>query len=386
MLLLAASTACTESVGPVVSTASPMETLWTVADVRGQDPPAVDDSAVYVLTIANLERVLVAVDRRTRSVRWGATVPWGGGFVTQLGAVPGTIVVAAGAVQVIDANTGTERWRIESYSGRGDRGYALTPSLLVPSQDGAQHGVPALDLLTGGERWRAPLQPITGMPEGVTTMRTVAPTLHGSSLLVPFNAQSVSGAWRPGLARLDAATGALLWSTTLPGVESGGGIPFGRPVAVGGDLVVVPIRTGSRLVALDLATGSHRWTVGFAPPPPGAIIPPSQDDDVRPVAVVDAMVVAASQSGAVTGYDARTGALRWNVHTWHSSPQAMHVLPKQRILISGFGRLTIFEPRTGAWINPIPLGNFQYIHGVDVRGDTVFANRFSQGLTVFRLP
>ncbi|TXS57814.1 protein kinase domain-containing protein [Streptomyces sp. t39] len=102
-----------------------------------------------------------------------------------------------------------------------------------------------------------------------------------------------------GVARLDPAGGAVLWSAGAgpDGTRAGPGDEGAAPVAAGGVLQVLP-PGGTRYRALDPASGTVRW-----------------ERDVSAYATVrqaGGLVLLVSAEGAVRAVDAATGADRWS--------------------------------------------------------------------------
>ena len=123
---------------------------------------------------------------------------------------------------------------------------------------------------------------------------------------------------------LDAATGEEIWrwDPAIPHEEQGGPRTccgdVNRGVAMYGDLVYAGLLDG-RLVALDRADGSVRWTVRTTPAGSDYTITGA------PRVVGDAIVIGNGGAeygvrGYVTAYDAETGARRWRTYTVPGNP------------------------------------------------------------------
>ncbi|WP_332897982.1 outer membrane protein assembly factor BamB family protein [Haladaptatus sp. CMSO5] len=92
-----------------------------------------------------------------------------------------------------------------------------------------------------------------------------------------------------GVFALDAETGEMQWNKA---------VSFVAPVASDGALFLA---ADEELVSVDATTGEERWRV-------------TVDDDVSvPPVVSDGGVFVRRQSGAVDGYDAADGSLRWSI-------------------------------------------------------------------------
>jgi outer membrane protein assembly factor BamB/predicted phosphodiesterase len=152
--------------------------------------------------------------------------------------------------------------------------------------DGHAGGVIALDLATGDVRWRTLTdKPIRGGVAAAAGV-VVAPQIDGV----------VRG--------LEIATGAERWRHALSAnVSSEAGALFAPP-AVAGELAIVGHQR--RLVALDAATGTVRWSVD--PVPEGA-----DSQSAAAVAIAGELAIGAFNRalGGVSAWDLATGAPRW---------------------------------------------------------------------------
>ncbi len=123
---------------------------------------------------------------------------------------------------------------------------------------------------------------------------------------------------------LDAATGeeVWLWDPAIPHEDDGGPHSccgdVNRGVAADGDRIFVGLLDG-RLVALDRADGSVRWTTQTTPPGSDYTITGA------PRVVGDAVVIGNGGAeygvrGYVTAYDVETGGQLWRTHTVPGNP------------------------------------------------------------------
>ncbi len=117
--------------------------------------------------------------------------------------------------------------------------------------------------------------------------------VHGEPLGVAADGTDVAAAALDEVRLLDVATGRARWKASLPGVRRY------RP-AVAGNRVAATSET--ELVLFDRRDGSRVATAPFAGPGPAAVLPMSGRSP---------LVVAGSETGAITAVDADTGAPRW---------------------------------------------------------------------------
>lgn len=229
---------------------------------------------------------LRALDPATGAARWA--VPTGDHVEGGAAVADGTVVFAAGndGVYAADAATGAVRWNF-----RADLHIDTTPCVAggrVYAGSGTSRRfrdtrVVCLDAATGNPVWQAPVPlPAWGAP-AVAAGRVYVGLGNGR-----LNRSDAAPAG--GLACLDAATGAELWT-----VRAGDAV-FGRPAVVG-DRVVVGSRDGRVYgVAADGA-------VAFTAPAGGPV--------VGGPAVVGGRVYVVSVAGRVTCLDAATGREDW---------------------------------------------------------------------------
>ena len=220
------------------------------------------------------------------------------GVVRWLFQTPGPVlaspVVAAGIALVsggdgtlyaVDMRSGTLRWR----APLGDTLVAGTPAVAdgtvyVAARD---HGLEALDLVTGGPIWtvdtRAPVR--------------APPLADGSLLFVEAGANT--------LLCLDRRTGAEYWQFKSEDALANFWPTQGQPAVTSADggLVFVALGASTELNALSLRTGRKVWEQTVESRMVGA---PVFDDQLGLVAV-------ATWSGQLDVMDAQTGTARWHV-------------------------------------------------------------------------
>ncbi len=185
---------------------------------------------------------------------------------------------------------------------------------------------------------------------------------------------------------LDPATGAERWRAPLgpahKGHDGSHDGPISTPAIAGGR--VFALGAAGQLVALDLASGKELWRVHLVDDLGSE--KPFYDFGSSPL-VVDGTVILqiGGEAGAVAGFDAGTGALRWRVvedQIATESPILAEMDGRRQVLVLGNTYLTGLDPATGAilwqhpheggrgissYSSPIPLGDGRVFvqHGSD---------------------
>lgn len=212
-------------------------------------------------------------------------------------AVSGGVVYVSGysdMVDALDANTGARKWH-----------FALGDALARTTAPAAGNGmvyfgvdngsVYALDASTGALRWQHVLQS--------TAQSLDIPTVSGTGVYI--GGPSFDQSPPPGATyALDGATGTLCWAakTSTMGSAEWVTVSDGEVIAAAftGDPGPPGPGPSGAVYALDVATGSHRWTSPTAGVP--AVLP-------RDVSGGIAYIGGGRQVYAV---DLSTGALRWS--------------------------------------------------------------------------
>ncbi|WP_049912017.1 PQQ-binding-like beta-propeller repeat protein [Natrinema limicola] len=185
-----------------------------------------------------------------------------------------TVYVAGGGLAAIDIHTGT----VQEHEGVGET-LALDDDSIYTTRSDA--GIFAYDL-NGEERWHISSKEVRGS----------ASVLDGTVWIADYHGTVYA---------LDARTGEVYWSHSLPGVNK-----VDAGLAVAGDEVFVPAGTGTTSVALDATTGEIRWDVDT-----GIVTG-------RPV-VSDDWVAFGRTNDGVSVYDRSTGEERttWSRAEYH---------------------------------------------------------------------
>jgi len=226
------------------------------------------------------------------TLRWAFGFPDASSAWAQPSVADGRVYVGSqnGTVYALDARSGCIRW---TFAAAGGVRTAVTLSSGIAYFGDTAANVYAVDAQTGVARWRKsveqhPLARITG-----------SVTVHDGRLYVPTSSYEESqGAdpqypcctFRGSVTALDAGTGAVVWKTyTIPEEpkrrgSSSAGVPLWGPSGAAiwsaptidarrgllyvatGNLYSGPAHTaGNAVIALDLKTGSVRWSKQFTP-------------------------------------------------------------------------------------------------------------------------
>jgi outer membrane protein assembly factor BamB len=222
------------------------------------------------------ERSPSAAAEPGRRWRWIAPPP---SYVGMPAADGEGVVVTFGHSHVVLLDPdGRPRWTVDHPSVR-DVAARLTPdAVLVPTEE----GLLALDRATGASRW-----------EGRIGDRANTP--------VVASGRAVVSTWDGSLVAFDLADGRVSWKMPLPGVALG---PAG-----GDDRVVVTTweaehGAGAGVVAVDPATGRQRWAV---PLPEGGVSGPG-----LVAAAGDRLAVVIAGDIAAHALDLDSGTERWS--------------------------------------------------------------------------
>lgn len=273
--------------------------------------PAVAGDTVYA---TGWDGTLYALDAGTGTFRWSARVG-DGGLVATGGfpvAVAGAVVyVDAHGISAFDAATGHPRWVTSTGTSP-----AVDPALssysmpvvsdgtvFVGGDDGAVY---ALDAATGAVRWSSATFAVGGSAGGASLVPGLGPT---SSVTVAGGVVYAAG--RDGvLHALDVATGAVRWTAPIGAVNAFGS----APLVVDG---TVYVQSDDALHAFDAVTGARRWTGDLVGGGLFSFVPPVPNGGSLFVVGGDALLHEV---------DARTGATLWTAG--HRAPP-----PKETPLI-----------------------------------------------------
>jgi len=186
----------------------------------------------------------------------------------------------------LDANDGAMLWRSPALSL--NESCPAADAQRVYLDDGTR--LRAFDGATGADVWSTTLPGVAG-----------AATLVDGTLYA--SAMSPTGPGAGTINALDAATGEILWQTPGPGNTT-------APPLVSGNVVVQrpaapPIATSTTISAVDRTTGDPLWTIPSAP--------------VRDLVARGGRLYVAAKGGTVDALERETGALLWR----HATPDPL---------------------------------------------------------------
>jgi outer membrane protein assembly factor BamB len=269
-----------------------------------------------------------AYDPRSGRQRWAhRTGP--NAFVVAAG---GGLAVAApqyGPLIGLDLATGEERWRFELAEGQGPESGTIAGDTLFIGTSFPSEGavdppiVYALDLASGRERWRAVLDP-------GTDLQWAAPVVGGGQVLVADTLSHEGSAPTSHLHALDADTGRRRWRADLHAPGQGF---FAEGPVVSEGLAYVAATSGM-LLAVDTRTGREVW----------------RDQGGFPLVagVWDGLVIALVGGDRLVGFDAATGARRWQTPVGRGESEQWAVLDGDAVLVTGDGAVVAADAATGA--------------------------------------
>lgn len=330
-----------------------VDAVWTFRE--GDDDeyyeigtPAVVDGTVYVPETHSVgddgaETVVYAVDGATGEVEWEWPYPRGTTFGSTVVAEGAVVLGLGGSVVALEADAGTERWRLErdfsdAVTVADGTVYAINTTYADPPT------LVAIDLETGRERWTAPLA--DGAVFWPTPPAVVDETVYqGGVELTALSAADGEQLWSKDFGNAvtgpptvtDDACYVPLGDGTVAALDRDGTKRWRQPVEYGGrgsgmEFVTSPaVADGSlyvtnafQLTALDAETGSAHWTT-------------ETGGDRSPV-VADGAVYT-SGLNAVEAYDRTDGSPLWRYRTDATSSSGEKLAP----VVGG----TVFFPSGG---------------------------------------
>jgi outer membrane protein assembly factor BamB len=316
-------------------------------------PPIAAGGRIYVMDGAAM---VSAHDARTGATLWRANImpkskrdreAWGGGLAYD----DGRIYASSGFREVValDAASGKLAWRVRTDA----------PVHAAPTVSGGRVFVVdvedelfAFDEATGGQDWT-----YQALSEPARILAASSPAVDNDTVVAAF----ASGE----LVAVRAANGNELWNASLSRANRTNALSEirdipGRPVIYKND--VYAVSHSDVLAAVDLRTGSTRWTL-----PVSAISSPWPAGDA--VFVVDQagqVICAARDSGQVYWIrDLNAGANKKRRAYWSSPLLASNRL----ITLSSKGEAVALNAKTGAVERRVRLGADALIGPIAVNGD-----------------
>ena len=258
-----------------------------------------------------------------------------------------TVIIApAGAPLIaLDREKGRERWRFAPASGIWERACASDGQrIFVGLKD---KSIAGLDAANGKLLWQKSLGINMQAPPLVSEGIVYAPTAFVGPELKP----DVDG--RARLFALDAKTGEELWVFESDNYILQTPTVSGDALYLGGNFYdPTPIDEGghTRLYALDLATGSPRWTYE------------SEDGFPKRLYATEQTLVFVGYQDFMNGVDTRTGELRWRYDTGNWTPS---FLGAGNVVYFSSANTLVFALNTNTgesiWQFNIPEGTFNYL-------------------------
>jgi outer membrane protein assembly factor BamB len=206
----------------------------------------------------------------------------------------------------------------------------------------------ALEAATGREKWKVGFAR-SGSCDSVPVVRDGTVYLNGSVLVTPADANRPASYFRH-LFALDANTGQERWRSPSAPLGGTGGVCLSPPVVTADTFFAVE---GSRIHAVDLATGRERWKpVEVRRPVEGRV------REVEVFGLVDGgSVLVGLTSGHLIAFDKATGQTAWEVPgQYRQSHPSMAVA----------GRVLYFQGHPGASPAAEVQGTIRYSGGKPV--------------------
>lgn len=306
--------------------------------------PAFDGNAVYFAT-ANHE--LVALSKIDGALRWRASTGVPGPYTagTSVALAKDVAVIADIDVYAFDRASGTRRWIFRAGDDDETGNWLATDgdAVYAPSLWGRLYKI---DAANGALLWRTVLPGSTA--SGASTIKSFHPTIYDGTVYVGFQnfgTNPKSG----GLVAVDVATGSIKWVRNFepgyPGASHGslgGAIQFGT--------AVITFSRDGRVYSLDAATGAVRWVAPWLHQTPTPTQLGSYGDD-RYLGVIGSMVVATSGEGIWVGLDVATGLERWRRQTsmelWSVKGPFVTTDGTSAFLTTASGEVLAVDPMTG---------------------------------------
>jgi outer membrane protein assembly factor BamB len=290
------------SVGPLRT--APTEKFAVNAGFRDWAPTTIAGTTILGGTSSN-RGGLFAVDALTGKVRWTsrpAGTAHGNPFVSTAPAVSGDVVITpmGNTLVALSLATGKELWRGPVTAQEAT--VAVNSGLAYVL--GEDSNFYALEEATGREKWKVGFAR-NGSCNCVPIVRDGTVYLSGSVIVTPADEnRPASKYWH--LFALDANTGQERWRSPSAPLGGTGGVCLSQPIVTADAYFAAE---GSRLHAVNLATGRERWTpIEVRLPVEGRV------RAVEVFGLVDGgSVLVGLTSGHLIAFDKTTGQTVWEV-------------------------------------------------------------------------
>jgi outer membrane protein assembly factor BamB len=291
--------------------------------------------------------------RQNFSLKWQIQTE---GAINQPPLIVGKVVilVPSGApLLALDLETGATRWRFSPPEGVWERAYASDGERVFVGVKGGR--LAALEVSTGKLLWQKDLGINVQVPPLVSENVLYVPT----TFVGPELRSEVQG--KAKIFALETKTGAEIWAfesenyilqtparnrTTL---FLGGSFYDPAPVDEGGHV---------RIYALDLETGSPRWTSE------------SEDGFFKRLYATENTLIFIGYQDFVSGIDASSGELLWRFDTGNWTPS---LLGADETVYFGSANTKVFALNAASgeirWQFDIPEGTFNYLLGAPILQD-----------------
>jgi outer membrane protein assembly factor BamB len=273
--------------------------LWHVEGV-GRGLPAADSSTAYFLT---KQHEVLAVDMISGAVRWRRDTGVADEATWGSRLVLAGSVIVAGDYDVVafDRTNGALRWRFSPVDGYGPGIYLGGASDGLAFTGSPSGRVYAVDDTSGDLRWSA-------LIEGDGTSTVFQPAADRDLVVAGYTTFTAPA--RGGIVALDISTGHERWRTAFPRPDNAslGSAWAGGPLPMH-DLIVAASSSGE-IYGFDRRDGSIRWSLPrVGDSCVGSASSPSQD--FRPLSVTGRTLVAGSLTGCLETFNLDTRLMLW---------------------------------------------------------------------------
>lgn len=287
------------------------EGLWHQSFPDAVDaPPFLAGSHVVVGTLGG---ALLAFDQATGAEQWRYSTDGkivGSANVVNLSDGQDLLVVGSydSNVHAVDSADGRLHWTHQTSSYVNGTPAVFQSSVLFAGCDALLHRVSAADGLE---------------------ISTVDVGSYAASSPAVVDGCAYLGTYGGEVLAINIEGAEILWRFEM----ENGGAPFVSSAAVNEHSVVIGDRDG-RIIALDRATGTLRWSVTT-----GAEV------DASPV-IVGGSVLAASADGRLYGLSLADGSQRWRIEVGGAMLASPAVAANRIVVATEEGRVEAYEPRT----------------------------------------